>query len=166
MRDPDAGRLMLSNIDAMRPRSTLSDVVQHAQRTLAECMQFFCAGRAEFPKILQNFRQIFAQILRDLDAGLARNLALERTPTPKRAARRSCSLRNHAGRVHAVFMRAAPRNLIISETSQIFRAIWAQNLRDPDAGRALFRIRMLAILTRSTLIDVVQYAQRTLGECT
>ena len=75
LRDPDAGRLTFSNLDAMRLRSTLSDVVQHAQRTLAECMQFFCAGRAEFPKILQNFRQIFAQILRDLDAGLAHNPA-------------------------------------------------------------------------------------------
>ena len=74
------------NRDAMRLRSTLSDVVQYAQRTLAECMQFFCAERAGFPKILQNFRQIFAQILRDLDAGLARHLALERIPTRKRAA--------------------------------------------------------------------------------
>ena len=75
LRDPDAGRLTFSNLDAIRLRSTLSDIVQHAQRTLAECMQFFCARRAEFPLILQNFRQIFAQILRDLDAGLAHNLA-------------------------------------------------------------------------------------------
>ena len=120
----------------MRLRSTLSDVVQHAQRTLAECMQFFCAGRAEFPKILQNFRQIFAQILRDLDAGLARNLALERISIQKRDATKLCGLRNHAGRLHAVFMRAAPR--FLSETSQFFRAIWAQNLRDPDAGRLIF----------------------------
>ena len=70
----------------MLTRSTLSDVVQDAQRTLAECTQFLCAGRAGFPEFLQNFRPIFAQILRDLDAGLARHLALERIPTRKRAA--------------------------------------------------------------------------------
>ena len=33
-----------------------------------------------------NFRPIFAEILRDLDAALARHLALERIPTRKRAA--------------------------------------------------------------------------------
>ena len=70
----------------MLTRSTLNDIVQHAQRTMAECTQFLCAGRAEFPEILQIFRPIFAQILRDLDAGLARHLALERMPTRKRAA--------------------------------------------------------------------------------
>ena len=68
LRDPDAGRLVFSNLDAILTRSTLSDVVQYAQRTLAECMQFLCAGRAGFPEILQNVRPIFAQILRDLDA--------------------------------------------------------------------------------------------------
>ena len=67
----------------MLTRSTLSDVVQYAQRTLAECTQFLCAGRAGFPEFLQFFRPIFAQILRDLDAGLARHLALERIPTRK-----------------------------------------------------------------------------------
>ena len=61
----------------MLTRSTLSDVVKYAQRTLAECTQFLCAGRAGFPEILQNFRAIFAQNLRHLDAGLARHLALE-----------------------------------------------------------------------------------------
>ena len=146
----------------MRLRTTLSDVVQHAQRTLAECMQFFCGGRAEFPKSLQNFRPIFAQILRHLDAGLARNLALERITIQKRAATKRCGLRNHAGRVHAVFMRAAPR--IFSETSQFFRASWAQNLRDPDARRLIFS-NLDAILTQSTLSDVVKYPQRTLAKC-
>ena len=64
-------------------RSTLSDVVEYAQRTLAECTQFLCAGRAGFPEILQIFRAIFAQNLRHLDAGLALYLALERTSTQK-----------------------------------------------------------------------------------
>ena len=68
------------------PRSTLSDVAQDEQRTLAECTQILCAGRAGFPEFLQNFRPIFAEILRDLDAALARHLALERIPTRKRAA--------------------------------------------------------------------------------
>ena len=122
----------------MLTRSTLSDVVKYAQRTLAECTQFLCAGRAGFPEILQIFRAIFAQNLRHLDAGLAHYLAFERTPTRKRAATKFCGSRNHAGRVHATFVRAARRNF--SETLQFFRASWAQNLRDPDAGRFLFRI--------------------------
>ena len=44
------------------------------------------AGRAGFPEFLQNFRPNFVQILRDLDAALARHLALERIPTRTRAA--------------------------------------------------------------------------------
>ena len=91
----------------MLTRSTLSDVVKYAQRTLAECTQFLRAGRAGFPEILQIFRAIFAQNLRHLDAGLARYLAFERTPTRKRAATKFCGSRNHAGRVHATFVRAA-----------------------------------------------------------
>ena len=69
----------------MLTRSTLSDVVEYAQRTLAECTQFLCAGRAGLPEILQIFRAIFAQNLRHLDAGLARYLAFERTPTRKKS---------------------------------------------------------------------------------
>ena len=69
LRDPDAGRLLFSDLNAMLTRSTFNDIVQHAQRTMAECTQFLCAGRAEFPEILQIFRSIFAQTLRDLDAG-------------------------------------------------------------------------------------------------
>ena len=65
---------------------------------------FLCAGRAGFPEILQIFRAIFAQNLRDLiiDAGLARSLALEKT-TPTR---------NHAARVHALNFcaRSAPKD--------------------------------------------------------
>ena len=122
----------------MLTRSTLSDVVKYAQRTLAECTQFLCAGRAGFPEILQNFRTVFAQNQHHLDAGLARYLAFERMPTLKRAAAKFCGLRNHAGRVHATFERAARR--FFSGTLQFFRASWAQNVRDPDAGRFLFRI--------------------------
>ena len=101
---------------------------------------FLCARRAGFPEILQTFRLIFAQILRDLNAGLARYLTLECKPTRKRAAKKFCGLRNHASRVHAVFVRAARR--IFFRNFAIFRASWAQILRDPDAGRFLFRIRM------------------------
>ena len=125
-------------MNAILIQSTLSDVVKYAQRTLAECMQFLCAGRAGFPEILQIFRAIFAQDLRHLDAGLAIYLALERTPTRTRAATKFCASRNHAGRVHATFARAARRK--ISGTLQFFRASWAENLRDPDAGRVPFQI--------------------------
>ena len=71
--------------------------MKYAQRTLAECMQFLCAGRAGFPEILQIFRAIFAQNLRHLDAGLARYLAFERMPTLKRAAANIFGFRNRAG---------------------------------------------------------------------
>ena len=73
-----------------------------------------CAGRAGFPEFLQIFRAFFAQNLRHLDAELARYLALERMPNRKRAATKFCGSRNHAGRVHATFVRAARRNF--SET--------------------------------------------------
>ena len=43
------------------------------------------SGRAGFPEILQIFRALFAQNLRHLDAGFARHLALERTPTQKKS---------------------------------------------------------------------------------
>ena len=60
--------------------------MKYAQRKLAERTQFLCAERAGIPEILQTFRAIFAQHLRDLDAGLARYLASERTPNVERAA--------------------------------------------------------------------------------
>ena len=60
-------------------------------------------------------------------------------------------------------MRAAGRNF--SGTAQLFRASWAQNLHDPDAERFLFS-DLNAMLTRSTLNDIVQHAQRTMAECT
>ena len=99
---------------------------------------FLCAGRAGFPENFQIFRAIFAQDLRHLDAGLAIYLALERTPTRTRAATKFCASRNHAGRVDATFARAARRKF--SGTLQFFRASWAENLRDPDAGRFNFQI--------------------------
>ena len=80
----------------MLTRLTLSDVVKYVQRTLADCTQFMCAGRAGFPEILQNFRANFAHKLHQLDAGLARYLAFERTPIQKRAATKSGGSRNHA----------------------------------------------------------------------
>ena len=45
-----------------------SDVARVVQRTLAECTHFFGERHAEIPEVLQFFREIFAQILCDLDA--------------------------------------------------------------------------------------------------
>ena len=73
----------------MLTRSTLSDVVKYAQRTLAECTQFLCAGRAGLPEILQIFRAIFAQNLRHLDAGLERILHSSERRVEKELQRRS-----------------------------------------------------------------------------
>ena len=114
---------------------------QYVQRTMAECTQFLGAGRAGFLEILQNVRAIFAQNLRDLDAGLTRNLALERTLTHKGAATKFCGLRNNAGRVPAIFVSAARRNF--SGTSHFFRASWAENLQcdtGPSPDACFFRI--------------------------
>ena len=63
----------------------------------------------------------------------------------------------------------ARRAEIFRKLRNFFRASFAQNLRDPDAlvrTYALFFSDLNAILTRSTLSDVVEYAQRTLAECT
>ena len=50
------------------------------QRRQAECMQFFVrAARRKFSKILQLFRAILAQDLRDLGASLGIFFAFERT---------------------------------------------------------------------------------------
>ena len=84
MFDPDAGRLLDSDLNAILTRLTFSDVVQYAQRTPAECLQFLCAGPAGFPEILQTFRANVAQNLRDLDAGLASYVSLKRTSARKR----------------------------------------------------------------------------------
>ena len=123
----------------MLTRSTLSDVVKYAQRTLAECTQFLRAGRAGFPEILQIFRALSAQNLRHLDAGFARYLALERTPTQKKSCNegprfaqpRWPSSRNFCAR-------GAPK--FFGNFNFFFRASWAQSLRDPGAGRFIFRI--------------------------
>ena len=94
-----------SDLNAILTRLTLSDVVRYAQLTIDECMQFFCARgvTAGFLEILQFFAR---PNLRDLDAGLAHHLALDRTSTLKRAATKFCSSCNHAGRIHATFLRA------------------------------------------------------------
>ena len=93
-------------------------------------------------------------MLRDFDAGLARYLIIECKPIRKKAATRFCVLRNNAGRLHAIFVRAARR--FCSGILHFFRASWAQNLRDSEVGR-LFDSDMNAMLTRSTLSEVVQY---------
>ena len=61
-------------------------------------------------------------------------LVFERTPAQKRAATKSCGSRDHAGRVHATFVRAAHRKF--SETLQFFCASCAQNLCGADAGES------------------------------
>ena len=53
LRDLDAERALFSEWNALSIRTTSADVLQHAQRLLAECTQFLCARRAGFPEILQ-----------------------------------------------------------------------------------------------------------------
>jgi len=86
-----------------------------------------CRG---FPEISQNFRAIFAKNLRHLDAELAHDLALERTTTRKIAALKFFGSRNHAGRVHATFVRAARWNFsenftnFSSESQKFSKNFW------------------------------------------
>ena len=56
---PTLDAYFFPDLNAMLTRSTLSDVVQCAQRTLAECTQFLCAGRAGFPECLHFFSPDF-----------------------------------------------------------------------------------------------------------
>ena len=135
---PTLDACFFSNLGAMLTRSTLSDVVQCAQRTLAECAQFLCAGRAGFPEFLQIFRPIFAQILRDLGAGLALYLALERAPTQKKDATKFFDFCNNAGRFYAIFLRAAPRSL--REIYNFFARIRRKICVMPTLDISFFRI--------------------------
>ena len=68
MRDLDAARLLFGSGRMVDPVESLSDVMRVAQRLLADKRKDLCAWRAEIPEVLQFFREIFAQILRDLDA--------------------------------------------------------------------------------------------------
>ena len=106
------------------------------QRTKAECMQLFeRAARRKFLEILQFFRAILAQHLRDLDA--------ERAPfrygtnlRPDQLQQRffDYAQRSLAGCTQVLRARRAG----FPEILQFFRASLAQNLRDIDARRALF----------------------------
>ena len=84
----------------------------------------FCARIVpDFRKFCKIFARFFAQNFRHLDAGLARYLALECTPTLKRAAAKLCGLRNHAGGVHATFVRAARRFFFFRNLNNSFAQV-------------------------------------------
>ena len=52
----------------MDPVESLSDIIRAAQRMLAvKIFRILCAWRAEISEVLQLYREIFAQILHDLD---------------------------------------------------------------------------------------------------
>ena len=51
------------------PVGSFSDFTRCVQRTLAEKTKSVRVARPQLPEILQFFREIFAQILRNLDAG-------------------------------------------------------------------------------------------------
>ena len=95
---------------------------------------FWGAGRAGFPEILQIFRAIFAQNLRDLDTEIARYLANAHGPGRE--------LLQRISDVRAATL-AELTQLLCARRAENFRklrnsfASWAQNLRDADAGRLL-----------------------------
>ena len=69
LRDLDAGRALFSDLNnrptSLRDSATLREL-RYARWPSARI--FFCERHAEIPEVLQFFREIFAQILRDLDA--------------------------------------------------------------------------------------------------
>ena len=101
-------------------------------------MQFFVrAARRKFSEILQFFRAILAQHLRDLDA----KRELCRNETHFRLGQFQQRFFDYAQRSLAgctQVLRA--RRAGFPEILQFLRANLAQNLRDIDARRALFRI--------------------------
>ena len=106
------------------------------QRTQAECMQFFVrAARRIFSKNFHFFRAILAQHLRDLDA--KRELFRNGTRFLLGQLQRrffDYAQRSLAGCTQVLRARRAGFPKIL----QFFRAILAQNLREVDAGLALF----------------------------
>ena len=80
LRDPDAGRLFDSYLNAMLTQSTLSEIMQFCSARWLSARNFCARGVPAFRNFLQMFRPIFAQILRDFDAGLARYLIRECKP--------------------------------------------------------------------------------------
>ena len=55
----------------MDPVESLSDVIRFAQRMLAEKNEFCARGASKFRKFSNFFRENFARISRDFDAGRA-----------------------------------------------------------------------------------------------
>ena len=68
-RDLDAGRALFSDLNnlrtSLRAAATLREL---CSARWPSARIFFCERHAEIPEVLQFFREIFAQILRDLDA--------------------------------------------------------------------------------------------------
>ena len=97
---------------------------------------FFCDRHAEIPEVLQFFRDIFAQLLRDLDArraifGFEQGSDLHKIWSDVK----HMFLQRTMAEYTQFFLRKARR---ISEILQFFRGILAQNWRDLDAARLLF----------------------------
>ena len=124
------------------------------QRTQAECMKLFVrAARRIFSEILQFFRAILAQHLRDLDA--KRELFRNGTRFLLGQLQRrffDYAQRSLAGCTQVLRARRAG----FPEILQFFRANLARNLRDIDARRALFHIwthfRLVQDLQRHALV--------------
>ena len=147
------------------PRSTLSDVVQYAQRTLAECLQFFfCAGRAGFPEFCKLFAQIFAQNLQELDA------------------RPPIVLHENSHRLEKELQRSSEVcETTLAEFTQLLCARRVKNFRDlgnffarvkrkicvtPTLDACFFGFKCISRSFIQRTATFVQHAQRTLGECT
>ena len=99
---------------------------------------FLCARRAEkFQKFCNFYGAILAQQLRDLDA----KRALFRNGTQRRLGELQRRFFEYAQRSLAGFEQfLCARRAGNPEILQFFRATLAQNLRDIDARRAMFRI--------------------------
>ena len=131
--------LSKSNGDPTRlPVPVTSDGLRSARWSNARIS--WCAWRAEIPKILQSFREIFAQIMRDLDAGrlfvrIRTDFRLHQELQRRYHQYKTCAA--HDAESTQFF---CARRAEIPEILQNFRRILEQNLRHLDAVRLHFRV--------------------------
>ena len=100
-------------LKSMLTRSTLSDVLKYAQRTLAECTQFFVRGAC---RISGNF----ANFSRDFCAKFA---------SSRRWTRALSCIRTHADSEKELQRRSAVRATTLAEFTQLLCARRAENFR-------------------------------------
>ena len=109
-----------------------------AQRTLAECTQFFVRAVRRNSGNFANFFARFQRKVCVISTPDARLFGCQRTHNLAKSIEDVMRIETHAGQMNTTF--CARGALKIFENFPFFRAILAQHSRDLDAEHALFRI--------------------------